>query len=183
MKHLLQRWTIWHSGNSAVRLQCIWTRWWIYHTSSQACIMDPCVRVWLRGVSWGVLCVSWPLWEPVGCVSVYKCVCVSSFVAAGLHRYTGHRSHGAAIIHRQGWRWIMLPPLPPPGPRPLAGQAFGWPAVIKPTAGCLSAWQITSLILICTHKHANTPNAPTHTHTVYQFAVIKREAYAGGSKI
>lgn len=70
-------------------------------------------------------------------VCVCGCVCLS--VAAGLHRYTGHRSHSAAIIHRQGWRWIMLPPLPPPGPGPLAGQAFGWPAVIKPTAGCLSA--------------------------------------------
>ena len=98
------------------------------------------------------------------CVPVQVCVCVW-LLAAGLHRYTGHRSHGAAIIHRQGWRWIMLPPLPPPGPRPLAGQAFGWPAVIKQTAGCLSAWQITSLILICTHEHANTPPPPPHPRT------------------
>lgn len=70
---------------------------------------------------------------------VHLCVCVSGFVVAGLHRYTGHRSHDAAIIHRQGWRWIILPPLPLPGPRPLEGQAFGWPAVIKPTASWLSA--------------------------------------------
>lgn len=81
-------------------------------------------------------CVSPGLYESRLVVYVQ---CVSGFVAAGLHRYTGHRSHGAAIIHRQGWRWIMLPPLPPPEPRPLAGQAFGWPAVIKSTAGCLSA--------------------------------------------
>lgn len=90
-------------------------------------------------------------------------MCVSGFVVAGLHRYTGHRSHDAAIIHRQGWRWIMLPPLPPPGPRPLEGQAFGWPAVIKPTAGWLSAWQIMSPALICRLEHANTPGPPTHS--------------------
>lgn len=76
IEQLLHR--IWHSGNSALRVQCIWTRWWIYHTSSQACIMDPCVRVWLGGVSWGALCVSWPLWELAGCiraVCVWLCSC------------------------------------------------------------------------------------------------------------
>lgn len=89
-------WAILHSGNSALSVQCIWTRWWIYRPSSQSCVMDPCVRVWLRGVSWGAPCVSWPLWELVGCMSAW-----CSFVAAGIHRYTGHRSHSAAIIHRQ----------------------------------------------------------------------------------
>lgn len=58
------------TGNSPLRSWCIWTRWWIHHTSSQACIMDPCVRVWLGGVSWGALCVSWPLWGLVSCGSV-----------------------------------------------------------------------------------------------------------------
>lgn len=142
------RWTTQHSGHSPLRLQCIWTGWWIYHTSSQAHIMDPCVRVRLQGVSRRALCVSWPLWELLGWMSV----CARGFVAAGIRRYTGHRSHSAAIIHRQEWRWIMLPLLPPPGPPVLVGQAFGWPAVIKTTAGCLSAWRITSLALICTQR-------------------------------
>lgn len=147
------RWTTQHSGHLPLRLQCIWTGWWIYHTSSQAHIMDPCVRVRLQGVSRRAPCVSWPLWELLGWMSV----CACGFVAAGIRRYTGHRSHGAAIIHRQEWRWIMLPLLPPLGPPVLAGQAFGWPAVIKTTAGCLSAWRITLLALICTQRrHTRT---------------------------
>lgn len=155
-----------HTNNSASRLRRIWTRWWIYHTSSQASVMDPSVRVWLRGVSWGAPRVSWPLWKAgCSCVSAFADACVCGSVAAGIHRYTGHRSHGVAIIHRQGWRWIMLPPLPPPGPRPLAGQAFGWPAVIKATAGRLSAWQITTPALVYTQKQANIPTHARHTHT------------------